>query len=335
MNRQVVIYALTGAVAGASLLATVTILNPLSSSPEKWGELLFWIGLTLLASLFPVALPKGTYLTVSFATLLATVISLGINYAVWVAALGTFHLRELRGQVPWYGVLFNRADIVMSTFGAGIIYYTLKDVSALIALAGSALAYYLINNTLSTEAARLRTGERFRTIWYQDVTYTTLPYLALAPTGWMMAEIFHSPNLGPWATLFFVIPLFLARYSFNRYVEQRRMFMGLVASLSNAVESKDAYTAGHAERVAELATAIARQMHLTEREIEAIQMAGLLHDIGKIGVSDAILLKPGALSEEEFQLMQQHPTMGARIVSPSDLLKEEIPLIRHHHERYN
>jgi putative nucleotidyltransferase with HDIG domain len=102
-----------------------------------------------------------------------------------------------------------------------------------------------------------------------------------------------------------------------------------------AVEARDAYTKEHSNRVAEMAVAIGREMGCSEDELNLLNFAGRLHDIGKIGIRDNILLKPGRLTDEEFEIIKEHPAIGAMIVSQLGLWDRETQIIRHHHERFD
>jgi putative nucleotidyltransferase with HDIG domain len=106
-------------------------------------------------------------------------------------------------------------------------------------------------------------------------------------------------------------------------------------TMINAIEARDMYTRTHSQRVTELAMEIAREMGCSEEERETIGLAGLLHDIGKIGIRDAILLKPGSLTKEEFDVIKTHPIIGEKIVEPLAILPVERSIIRHHHERWD
>lgn len=116
--------------------------------------------------------------------------------------------------------------------------------------------------------------------------------------------------------------------------ETNDLFLGTVRALAQAIDAKDPYTKGHSVRVNKYAVIIARYMNLTEREIRNIHVASLLHDVGKIGIDDAILKKPASLTKEEFEVMKQHPEKGAKIMGRISALKDIIPGMRHHHERY-
>jgi response regulator RpfG family c-di-GMP phosphodiesterase len=108
-----------------------------------------------------------------------------------------------------------------------------------------------------------------------------------------------------------------------------------IAALVHAVEAKDPYTRKHSEQVTFYAANLAEKAHLPENLIESIRVASLLHDVGKIGVPDSILTKPGQLTEQEFAEIRKHPVIGARIVEKVSLLACETPLVRHHHERWD
>jgi putative nucleotidyltransferase with HDIG domain len=110
-------------------------------------------------------------------------------------------------------------------------------------------------------------------------------------------------------------------------------YMGAIRALAAALDARDPYTAGHSERVSVLSVAVGRALRLPDDEIEIIRLGALLHDIGKIGVPDAVLLKPGSLTPVEFDIIRQHPAAGARILRSVPFLEPHIPIVELHHER--
>jgi HD-GYP domain-containing protein (c-di-GMP phosphodiesterase class II) len=114
-----------------------------------------------------------------------------------------------------------------------------------------------------------------------------------------------------------------------------RGYLETIRSLAAAVDAKDPYTRGHAERVAALAVEIGREMGLAPEALQALEYAGILHDIGKIGIPDAILAKRGALGADEMALVHDHPRIGAEIVAGVEFLEGALPAIRSHHERWD
>lgn len=112
-------------------------------------------------------------------------------------------------------------------------------------------------------------------------------------------------------------------------------FMGAVRALAGALEAKDRYTQGHSERVTEIAVMIAAEAGLDKRQLEQVKLAGTVHDIGKIGMPESILQKPGRLTAEEYEQVKQHPVIAERILEPVLRDHEVLRIVRHHHERYD
>jgi HD-GYP domain-containing protein (c-di-GMP phosphodiesterase class II) len=114
--------------------------------------------------------------------------------------------------------------------------------------------------------------------------------------------------------------------------ENRELFIGSIRMLAAAIDEKDPYTRGHSGRVAKYSTLVGQELGLSSEELDKLRISALLHDVGKIGVDDRVLKKPGALTPEEFELMKQHPSKGANIMRPVSQLKEMLPGIELHHE---
>ena len=121
----------------------------------------------------------------------------------------------------------------------------------------------------------------------------------------------------------------------EKHQQLRTAYVQTIRTLSEAVDAKDAYTRGHSERVGVYASKIAREMNHPKDVIERVYIAGLLHDVGKIGVRDAVITKPDRLSPEEYEEIKQHPEIGYRILEPVEFLKDVAPCVRHHHEWYD
>ena len=120
-----------------------------------------------------------------------------------------------------------------------------------------------------------------------------------------------------------------------KHKELRDAYVQTIGALANAIDAKDAYTRGHSERVGVYASKIAREMGYQKDFIEKVYISGLLHDVGKIGVADAVITKPARLTPEEYEQIQQHPEIGAKIIEPVDFLRDVAPCVRHHHEWFD
>ncbi|HAE43066.1 MAG TPA: hypothetical protein DCG34_09150 [Clostridiales bacterium] len=127
----------------------------------------------------------------------------------------------------------------------------------------------------------------------------------------------------------------LSRYSFKLYVDMRKNYYDTVKALINAIEAKDPYTSGHANRVGEYSVAIAQEINLSSKQIEIIKNAALLHDIGKIGIDDRILNKQEGLSDLELEVIKNHPSIGYDIIKDIGFLKDVMNIVKHHHEKWD
>lgn len=121
----------------------------------------------------------------------------------------------------------------------------------------------------------------------------------------------------------------------RQFHQMQLMLEGTVRSLASALDAKDTYTHGHSSRVADLAVQLAIRMGLDHRTADALQLAGMLHDIGKIGIDDSVLKKPGLLTDEEFDQIKQHPVLGYEILKDIRPFRHILPAVRHHHESWD
>lgn len=117
--------------------------------------------------------------------------------------------------------------------------------------------------------------------------------------------------------------------------DNRQLFVGTVKALAAAIDGKDKYTRGHSERVSRISVAIGQRLGMSDEEVETLRISALLHDVGKIGVSDAILNKPTALTDDEFEIMKSHPKVGYRIMAQIPAMNNYLPGIYMHHEMIN
>ena len=349
MSKPLKLY-ITGVVALSALaLIVTTLLFPidhlLGAGFAGLGQyadvagLIFWSLVTLAASALPVRMPRGTLIGVSIAPLIAATFLGGPTAGGWVALIGTTEMRELRGRIPWYGTLANHAGLVLPAIAAGLVMRLAEPASRVgpdlssfaLALVG-ALVFFALNTMLGATLVSLRTGQPVRSVLSGDLRGFAASLLGLAPIGWLMAQMY---TVAWWASLLFVIPLYTTRLAYHNFIEMREMFTQTITALAGAVDKRDPYTSKHSWRVKEIAGDIGRAMRLGEADLEALEWGGLLHDVGKIGVPDNVLLKQERLNREERMIMNAHPVLGAQIIQPVTRLSRELPIIRHHHEWYN
>jgi HD-GYP domain-containing protein (c-di-GMP phosphodiesterase class II) len=155
--------------------------------------------------------------------------------------------------------------------------------------------------------------------------------LGYASLGLVIASLWEI--MGWFAAALVLVPLFVARWAMGQFAEQQRAYAATMDALCQAVETKDFYTRGHGDRVSRGAVMIANQIRMSAARTEAIKFAGMLHDVGKLGVPTQVLQKTGALTEDEFATIQLHPMRGLEIVREIGFLYEALNGIMHHHER--
>jgi HD domain len=155
--------------------------------------------------------------------------------------------------------------------------------------------------------------------------------LGYAAYGLLIAALWSV--VGFFAPLLVLIPLFVARWAVAQFAEQQKAYEATVGALCQAVETKDFYTRGHSDRVSRGSVMIAREIGMRSERVEAIRYAGMLHDVGKLGVPTKVLQKTGKLTEEEYAAIQLHPMRGLDIVREIGFLDEALAGIMHHHER--
>lgn len=119
------------------------------------------------------------------------------------------------------------------------------------------------------------------------------------------------------------------------YENIQKVYLATIEVLATAIDAKDPYTQGHSRRVTQYSMAIAEELNMGSKEIDAVRYAGLLHDVGKIGINDSIIRKPARLTDEEYAIIKKHPEIGAKILRPVDFLADKVPGVKHHHEYYD
>ena len=187
----------------------------------------------------------------------------------------------------------------------------------------------------------ISTGLPYKDIWFHNYGWVLASYLIMSPVALLLARMYSaSPALlggwGGWSVILFLIPLYYARFHWDEVVKLREAFNKTVDLLSNTIDAKDSHTFLHSERVTAIASALARAYGLDAAQINTIEKGSRIHDIGKIGIPDAVLFKPGSLTEEEYNIIKKHPEYGVRLLEPaSDYLSETFDIIKYHHERWD
>ncbi|WP_351232466.1 HD-GYP domain-containing protein [Streptomyces sp. NPDC002133] len=203
---------------------------------------------------------------------------------------------------------------------------------ALLPAGAAAVAFCLVLSAL--DGAVLATAERLplRAAWRGILPGSLAPHTVHGLAGLMMAVLWRSPY-GPVSALFVLLPMYISCWAFAQYHRERSAHRSTIRALVQAVDIKDKYTRGHSERVGQASVLIARELGMDEERLEVLRFAGILHDVGKLGVPTRVLRKDGPLTPDERRVIELHPEYGHEIVRGIGFLDEARAAILHHHER--
>jgi putative nucleotidyltransferase with HDIG domain len=305
---------------------------------NRWGDLLLFLVLIIIADSVQISLPRGgASIYASSPIDLAGVVLFGPAVMAVAEAVATLVTEGMLQRRPLIKVVFNVPLLIMTVGLSGIVYRSFGSLGSLdsplflIPLCAAGIIYYLFNTWAVSVVIALADSRNPLFVWKQNYMWNFFHILAFLPVAAVIALLYA--NSGVWTIALFIIPLFLARYSFQLYLDMRETHINTVAALTSAIDASDPFTHGHSYRVSRYALRIARSLGFSARELEMLEYAALLHDIGKIAVQNEILLKVGPLTEEEWKSLRSHPNIGADIVEQLKFLKEATEVIRCHHER--
>jgi diguanylate cyclase (GGDEF)-like protein/putative nucleotidyltransferase with HDIG domain len=283
-------------------------------------------------------------------------------------ALATAAVEWSSRRTPLYQLFFNVGALSLASLAAAAV-FTLGGHEGgfdLLVTASAGLVaggvYFAVNTGLLSGAMSLEGHDSWRRLWSERFSWLLPHYVAFGAVASAIALAYDA--IGLYGLAVFVLPLVLMRKTIAAYLghtekstrklreaaetirsqnvslEQanrllRERSTAAMESLSATVDARDAYTAGHSRRVQQLALAIGHELGLSSVELDLLGQAALFHDIGKLAIPDAVLLKPASLSTDEWSLMQRHAEEGARIIDRLGFLDDAVPAIRHHHERWD
>jgi hypothetical protein len=343
LDERVVALVISMAVAASAALIAGAhgIGTTLSDQPERVATLLV---LTIALQMFSVQVYGRGSVSVSAIGIVASafLFDTGTAMAIAVAAAAA---QWIRSRCELYKAIFDAANYSLSAAVASLVFQGLNGWRpAAAVLAG--LAYAAANNGLLCLAMSLSEQTPWRTVWFERFHWARFHFALFGPVA-LGATIAYE-QVGIAGLIAFALPPALMMVSVRQYLTRtaaaveeirlanqnlRRANKETIAALSRSMEAKDLYTGGHTERVAAVAVGIARHMGFRDDELEAIEIGALLHDIGKIGIPEHVLRKPGPLDDQEWELMKTHPVISDYILSELDLHPFVRQCARSSHER--
>lgn len=318
-----------------------------AASNQEFQYFSYFAILFFIADSYSIQMCDGRYLSIGFAVGLTGILVFEPSIAALIVFLGTL-LRIYNEEGVIYHVfnsdlsirLFTSSVYAISTFGAAFLYrwlelsYQFDKIYGYSpsGIAGLVVAYIFINILLFGIYKRLTEGKPSKDI-FKEMKWIVFNCLGLVPVGILMVIAYEKSG---WLMMVLILtPLVMARHSIKLYVDMKQQYFETIKTLSNALDAKDNYTNGHSMRVADLSVLIAGKMQMLPNHVEVIKTAAVLHDIGKIGISDAIINKPGRLDMSEIYEIRRHPEIGEQILKDVKALKKIAKIVKHHHERYD
>ena len=299
--------------------------------------------LSILAEVFSFRLQVGSVTSsVAFVPYLATILLVGPSWAMVVAGGSELFAETVLRRKPFIKVLHNTSKELLAVGVAGWTYLTLGGtvglrsfdlgISAFIA---SVFIYFFLSTGATTVAISLSGRDSFSANW-RRVVGSSLVYDAFSSSlAVLLAFLYVQFEIA--GLLLVIIPLFFVRHTYHVNLELEQVNRDLLELMVKAIEQRDPYTSGHSLRVSLYARALAQAAGLSAKQVENVETAALLHDVGKIHEEYAPLLrKEGRLTPEEFALMKNHPVRSHELVKTVSRFRGDVELaVRHHHEDHN
>jgi HD superfamily phosphohydrolase YqeK len=303
-----------------------------------------WPTLGVLAALFlacesaPALLNiQRAVVSLSFSVGLASVVLIGPHGAALVGSVAVFSLH--RG-IQLVKRAYNGAQYALCCYAAGSVYQFffghrpgLPNADSFPHTIGpyiAAVVTYIALNLVLIGCILVLSGQAaVSDLRWREVGNLAVSCLGFGMVGLLIAGLWRVP----YSAVLAVLPLFIARWAFAQTRAQQLAYEATISTLCQAVETKDFYTRGHSERVSRGSVMIAQEIGMRPERVKAIRYAGMLHDVGKLGVPTKVLQKAGDLTEEEFAAIQLHPMRGLEIVKEIGFLDEALAGIMHHHEK--
>ncbi|MFJ2606045.1 HD-GYP domain-containing protein [Streptomyces sp. NPDC091279] len=318
-------------------VAAVGCLLPL---PALWTP---WRAVLLLAVVYAgceQAAARWRFAGTFYPVLLAAAFLLPPSAAALVPLPGALLSRVERGT-PWPRRIWRAAHLVLAVRAAGSTHWALGGRGAVVAsdlpcalaaAAAAVLVFCLVLTGLDGGVRALADHVPVRRAWRGLLPRSLAPIGVHGLAGLMMAVLWCSPY-GPAAALLVLLPMCVSWWAFAQYHRERAAHQATIRALVQAVDIKDGYTRGHSERVGQASQLIARELGMDDARVEVLRFAGILHDVGKLGVPTRLLRKDGPLTPEERRVIELHPEYGHEMVRGIGFLGEARAAVLHHHER--
>lgn len=320
--------------------AIALLVVPMQVSPTLLARAVQLCLLVAMARLYPIQLAPKVKVCVDTAPLFAAALVLPLPLAMAIVPIACA-IADGRSRAPWFQIAFNTAESMLRVGLTAVVFETVANASDLrnlepgrwmLGVPLAALTMYLSNVVMMELVIAVHIGRRGLSEMVRRRRESALHEVSLFFLGLLVAGIGVQY---PWTLTLLAMPCYVVYRSLRDGIALRLQTLRAMEKVADLVDHRDHYTFEHSRRVGALARAIAHRLGLPGDQIEMIEIAGRLHDLGKIGIKSSVLMKPGRLNDAEWMEMRTHPVVGAEIVAMFPEFSSGRDLIRHHHERYN
>lgn len=330
-------------VLAAAILVVILLLN---TDPPIADRAILALALGILvaaANLFPLTFAYKRNVSLDSAVIFAAVLLFDPGIAVLIAGLGCLAGDLSSSRKRAWGlvqIVFNASQTTLQA-GAGALVLMLagwnharpvtdQGTLGILMAVVAAFVMYIVNTMLVAIVVGLESGQAPLSVWRQSADIILAEQLSEFALGLLAAIVIGPHSL---ALPLLIFPAIAVYYSLERHVQLRRQTIAAVESMADMVDIRDPYTANHSRRVAEYSRALATELGLRPEEIDLVERAARVHDLGKIMVDAAVLTKRGKLTSDDEHQLRQHPITGAQILSRFPQFSLATSYVRHHHER--
>lgn len=335
--------------------------------PQNWGLAALFLVCAVVFAIWQVELTiLNGRMTLAFAVVCLALLLQGPQQALLLASLAGLISSIARPDKKswkvqfifptWYRIFFNIANPAIACGISSLIYVAItrgatgNDTHKVLGLVAFTGCYFLINTLGVSLACALQQGLHWWKVWQENFLWTAPGFFASASTAVGVQVLYR--HMGP-LSLICLPPIWVIYYSYRLYMERIHLFtakvqqdmahiqelnelnQAVIASLATAIDAKDRYTSSHINRVQHYAMKLAKAAGLSGPDLQAVATGAVVHDIGKLGIPDHILGKPGKLTPEEFQRIQSHVQIGAEILAPVPFPFPVVDVVLTHHERWD
>lgn len=360
MRKTASVYILLSILAGLGLLVYLTIQQAPQIRPHLFA-ILYLALLGVIAESQSLAIDEEKAISIAFAIDISALLLFGLAPAALVSFCTAFFSvmdfgrghKEHVFNTPVHKSLFNASNYILSILACGYVFERLGGrylidldmtglemtflhlVRNLPAIFVGLVVYVFVNTLMIVIYFYLSQHQQVNRLpeWFKIFRWSVLSMICIGTLGVFLTAVYHA--FGFLAVLLFFAPFMLFRYAFVGFMSVKKGYIDTIQAFSAALEAKDRYTIGHARRVERYCEIIAGEMKLSSDRTRVLKYASLLHDIGKIGISEAILNKPGVLNEAEYAEIKRHPEIGAQMLKDIQYLKREVRIIHAHHVHFD